>query len=367
MKVMKSAAPKSEALYAHQQGAGQQESSGTVRQPLPVKWYRTPLPPDVLRALCQRSDFRGGLQSVSHLAVMGVTGGLAVYAAGHWPVWVTGLLLFVYGTAANFCINAVHEFVHGTVFKTVALNAVFVRIYAFVGWQHFQYFHASHMRHHQYTLHPPDDLEVVLPQTFTLGHFCRQSFVVPNAVTFVIGNTWRLARGRFKGEWELTLFPADAPERARPVIRWAWTLLVGHALILVLAVCFRLWLLPVVASLSFCYGRWLHNLLNATQHIGLKDKVSDFRLCCRTILVNPVCRFLYWQMNYHTEHHMYAGVPFYNLSRLHRLIRHELPPCPRGIVATWRQIAEIQARQKQDPTYCYLAPLPVSPAKGSLS
>ena len=41
-----------------------------------------------------------------------------------------------------------------------------------------------------------------------------------------------------------------------------------------------------------------------------------------------VVRFLYWHMNYHIEHHMYAAVPCYRLGRLHRAIRHELPPLP---------------------------------------
>lgn len=43
------------------------------------------------------------------------------------------------------------------------------------------------------------------------------------------------------------------------------------------------------------------------QHAGLSDNVPDFRLCCRTMILNPFFRFLYWHMNYHTEHHMYAA------------------------------------------------------------
>jgi fatty acid desaturase len=63
-------------------------------------------------------------------------------------------------------------------------------------------------------------------------------------------------------------------------------------------------------------------------------------------------------MNYHTEHHMYAGVPCYKLSRLHRLIKAEMPPCPNGLRATWKHINEIQRRQDREPDYQYAAPLP---------
>ena len=70
-------------------------------------------------------------------------------------------------------------------------------------------------------------------------------------------------------------------------------------------------------------------------------------------------------MNYHIEHHMYAAVPCYNLKKLHRVIEHELPPCPHGLIATWKEIAAIQKLQSQDPTYQHVAPLPESNASSN--
>ena len=75
-------------------------------------------------------------------------------------------------------------------------------------------------------------------------------------------------------------------------------------------------------------------LCNNTQHVGLQDNVPDFRLCTRTILLNLVVRFLYWHMNFHIEHHMYAAVPCYNLGRLHEAIKHNLPRSPNGLLET---------------------------------
>ena len=69
-------------------------------------------------------------------------------------------------------------------------------------------------------------------------------------------------------------------------------------------------------------------------------------------------------MNYHTEHHMYAAVPCYNLPRLHRLIKNEMPPCPRGLVQTWKGIIAILSRQKTEPGYQYVAELPQNPGTG---
>jgi fatty acid desaturase len=119
-----------------------------------------------------------------------------------------------------------------------------------------------------------------------------------------------------------------------------------------------LWPLALVVTGARFYGTWLFSLCNNTQHVGLQDNVPDFRLCCRTIELNPFVRFLSFQMNYHTEHHMYAAVPCYNLHRLHEAIRHEMPPTTRGLVAAWKEVLTILKRQKEEPGYQHVYALP---------
>jgi len=119
---------------------------------------------------------------------------------------------------------------------------------------------------------------------------------------------------------------------------------------------------PVLITLAPFYGGWLQWLCNNTQHTGLQDKVPDFRLCTWTIILKPFVRFLYWHMNFHLDHHMYAAVPCYNLGRLHAAIQHDLPPCPVGLVAAWKKIIPILKIQKKDPSYQYVAELPTRPA-----
>jgi len=329
----------------------------SVSNPRPISWYRTPLDKKNFKSLHEKSDFLGWLQALGYLGLLVLTGSLVLYGAGHWPVDVVTLLIFLHGTFFAFQINAVHELGHGTVFKTKFLNALFVRIFAFLGWINFEMFNVSHARHHRYTLHQPDDLEVVLPLKILVKNFFLQGFLNPTFACNTLKDTIRIARGQFRGQWELTLFPEGSPERRAPV-NWARTLLAGHGLILVSSLYFHLWLLPVLTTCAPFYGAWLFFLCNNTQHIGLQDDVPDFRLCCRTFTVNPMVQFLYWHMNYHTEHHMYAAVPCYKLRRLHRLIKYDLPPCPHGLIATWKEIAAIQKIQKTNPDYQYVAPLP---------
>lgn len=329
-----------------------------------VRWYRTPLGKETLASLNAKSDLKGFAQSLGHLGLLATTGGLALYGAGHWSWWIVAAILFLHGTMYAFMINAVHELDHRSVFKTRRLNDFFVRIFAFLGSLHFEHFYVSHMRHHQYTLHQPDDLEVVLPTRLMVKHFFKTAFINFGWLPYTAKNALRLARGRFEGEWELKLFPEDEPEKRHGVMRWARTLLIGHALIIAVSL-YAAWqfspvwlLVPILTTFAPAYGGWLFFLCNNTQHIGLQDGVPDYRLCCRTFTLNPIAQFLYWHMNFHIEHHMYAAVPCYNLGKLHRAIKHDLPPCPHGVIETWREIAAIQKKQDDDPTYQHVALLP---------
>ena len=62
-----------------------------------------------------------------------------------------------------------------------------------------------------------------------------------------------------------------------------------------------------------------------TQHAGLAENVLDHRLNCRTVYMNPVNRYLYWNMNYHVEHHMFPLVPYHALPRLHAAVKDDCP------------------------------------------
>jgi len=325
----------------------------------PVSWYRSPLSPEDFKELHKRSDFRGWVQTLGYVGVLFLTGASVLFASSHhapWPLVVA--LIFLNGMAYSFLPNGMHELGHGTVFKTKFWNGFFERILAFLGWMNFGMFTESHSRHHRYTLHPPDDQEVVFPSHVIFRQCVTNGIINPRRAWWTIKYTIRIARGKFEGDWELTCYPpSDLPKRRLPVW-WARFILLGHGLIIAASIYFKLWLLPVVVTLAPFYGEWLFFLCNNAQHTGLQDKVADFRLCCRTITLNPAVEFMYWHMNFHTEHHMYAAVPCYNLNRLHQLIKHDLPPCPHGVVETWKEIIAILEKQKTDPNYQHAAPLP---------
>ena len=336
----------------------------TVHRPLNrVKWYRTPVPAADLARLNQRSDWLGLRQSVGFLLVLAALGGLAWQAANRGELVLAAALTIVYAGVHKFTVNGFHELCHKTVFKTKALNTIFLHIYSFIGWHSHISFWASHQAHHRYTLHPPDDLEVVLPVKLTLRSYLAFAFINFRGFWLRLKHDLLLSFGHIEEEWEAMLFPPENVEGRRKLFGWARTLLIGHGLIAAAAIWQGWWMLIPLVTLAPFYAGGFQYLINVSQHIGLCDEVDDYRLNTRTIMLNPVLAFLYWQMNYHIEHHMYAAVPFYHLPELHRLVKHDMPKAPNGVMGTWRQVIPILLRQKREPGYQFV---PETPARSSV-
>lgn len=330
-----------------------------------IGWYRTAIASETLKGLNTRSDLKGLLQSGGYLALVFCTGAASLWSAftGYW--YLTPFLLLLHGTCSTFNINGVHELCHNTVFKSKRLNGFFVRVFGFIGWNDWVWFNASHANHHRYTLHPPRDGEVVLPIVWlSRKGFWQTALWSPTAPYHLVRAAFLKARGCFEDEWTRSIFPEDKPEAIRGLKAWNRFVLIGHSIIVAGSIAVAVitghwaWLLvPHVVSFSGTYGGWLFYFCNNTQHVGLTDNVPDFRLCCRSMKLPWIVSFLYWHMQYHTEHHMYAAVPCYNLRRLRKHLAHDLPES-KGVIGTWQEIAMILDRQKSEPDYQYIHPLP---------
>ena len=323
-----------------------------------IAWYKCPISREDLAALNQRSDWKGLAHTLEYLGLLVLTGGAAWYAVGRAPWYVVLLLLYLHGTFYAFLLNGFHEFVHQTVFKTKSINTFFLWVFSFLSYNNPVMFWASHQEHHKYTLHPPDDLEVVLPQKLTLTSFLQFALINPWDMFFRLKIVVRLAFGKIEGRWEEVLFPPGAVDDRQRLFLWARIILLGHILIAVVSQALGWWMVPVVVTLAPFYGGLLQYLCNNTQHSGLQDNVSDYRLCTRTVILSPFVQFLYWDMNYHIEHHMFAAVPCYNLKKLHETIAFDLPHSPVGLVASWQEIWPIIMRQRAEPKYQFVVELP---------
>ncbi len=124
-------------------------------------------------------------------------------------------------------------------------------------------------------------------------------------------------------------------------------------------------ILPLMfIGLPAFYGSWLQFIYGHTQHAGLAENVLDHRLNSRTIYMNAVNRYLYWEMNYHLEHHMFPLVPYHNLARLHELVKADMPKPYSGLLEAWREIIPAVFRQWKDPAYYIQRELPTPSIRG---
>lgn len=76
--------------------------------------------------------------------------------------------------------------------------------------------------------------------------------------------------------------------------------------------------------------------------------------------MNPVLRFLYWNMNYHVEHHMFPMVPYHALPRLHEEMNGDCPAARPSFLAALNEVIVAQRKQKDDPAYVVVMPLPAA-------
>ena len=334
-----------------------------------IDWYRTPIDPDRLKALMQRSNLRGWVQTLSHLGLFAVTGALCygIFLAidpGNW-FWLTPLLLialFIHGTIGPFMgLIAIHELQHRTVFRSRFLNRFFEKVYAFISWSDYIWYQRSHALHHQGTCHQDADGEVVLPVRFSLKNWRTWLALLawdPRITWARLKLWWEHANGRVHGSWyEYVLPEADQNLRRRHRL-WARCLLLGHALLALLFVFTGHWFLIVIFSLGTQYASWLGFLCGVPQHYGLSPDMTDFRYNTRTFTCSWLPAFYYWNMQYHLEHHMYPAVPFYNLPGLRQALEHDLPPAPHGLRATWREILAIRDRVREDQNYRFIPEVP---------
>jgi fatty acid desaturase len=347
-----------------------------VRQNLRVKWYRSPIDPGTLRRLMQRSDLQGALQALGHLGLFAATGALTAYFFTR-TMWLPfALTLWCHGTFGTFMYIAGHDLGHGTVFRTKWLNRLFQSIFGVLSFWNPHEHDLSHIYHHRYTLYPDGDRElpgqyygsgvVVHPWLLNI-----RPWRVIQLLTFSFASlrhltmsTLRLATRRYRmkftgifaSEWASALF-ATSPESERKAVRFARITIAFHVAGLVIGAVLGAWWLPIVLTGSVGVGRWLFELIVMPQHFGLMDSVPDFRMTTRSIKLNPFTSFLYWRMNWHAEHHMYAGVPCYNLKKLAREIAPDMPRL-RTLWQAWAEMIESARRQRQDPNYQYQTPLP---------
>lgn len=318
-----------------------------------AQWYCCPVDRKELKELMRRRDGPAVRDTLIWLSAMGISGGLAFHFWGQWaaiPFFaVYGIL---YGSASD---SRWHESVHGTAFKTRWINETVYLLSCIMIIREPTVWRWSHARHHTDTMIVGRDPEVEVKRppesvTIALDMFALKRISV--TMTRLIMH----ACGRMTAE-ERTFVPE--PER------WKVTWGARAGLCVVAAVvgsCLTTHsVLPAMfVGLPTIYGGFFGPFYALTQHTGLAEDVLDHRLNSRTVYMSRLSRFLYWNMNYHVEHHMFPMVPYHALPKLHEAIKADCPLPYRSCWDAYREIIPAVLRQRRDPNWFVRRPLPGS-------
>jgi MocE subfamily Rieske [2Fe-2S] domain protein len=307
-------------------------------------WYTCPIPKSELRKLLVRRDGPALRDTILWFSLLGISGYAGFLLWGTWwailPFLIYGV---IYGTTSD---SRWHESSHGTAFRTDWMNNTLYEIASFMVMRESTVWRWSHTRHHSDTIIVGRDPEIAVPRPPDIKAMLMVFFNL-NTVPKYFRNVILHASGRLNNE-EQTYIPAS--EHPKVFFKARIYLLIYAAVIG--AAIYSGSILPLMfIGLPNLYGAWLMPIYGDTQHAGLAENVLDHRLNCRTVYMNPINRYLYWNMNYHVEHHMFPLVPYHALPKLHALVKADMPTPYSGLWEAWREIIPALLRQVKDPGY----------------
>ncbi len=316
-----------------------------------AEWYHTDVPRKTMKELMKREDGPAIRDTVIWLGSMVLLAGFAILL---WPGLRSVPFFLAYGVLYGSATDSRwHECGHGTAFKTRWMNGFVYQIASFMIMRNPVTWRWSHTRHHTDTIIVGRDPEIIFMRPPDLLRVFLNFFGIIdvfNAMKTMVLNTFGMM-----SEEERTYVPKTEQPKAIFVAR-VWFAI--YAAVIVLAVYLGSILPLMLVGLPRLYGAWHHVMTGLLQHGGLAENVIDHRLNSRTVHMNPISRFIYWNMNYHVEHHMFPMVPYHALPQLHALIKDDLPAPNTSIFAGYREMWPAVLRQLRYEDYFLKRELP---------
>ena len=267
--------------------------------------YNQIVPPEVLKQLARRSNFKGLVQLSLHLCLIMITA--TAISLAYNGVWLIPALI-LHGIVLISVFAPLHETIHFTAFKSRWLNNAVAAVFGFILFLPYQYFRDYHYVHHRHTQIPGKDPELIGKKPFTRVGYIWYLSGLP---------TWK---EHLKAIWDHAHGKVEAPylpERNHVKIIAEARIYLGLYLFLLLVSIFSasgsllwFWIIPVL------FGQPFLRLYLMAEHSGC-DLSGNMLENSRTTYANPIINFLAWNMPYHAEHHYLASVPFHALPALH--------------------------------------------------
>ena len=316
-----------------------------------AEWYQCPLPRETLRGLLERRNGPAIRDTILWFAlIFGL--GYATYAL--WGTWWALPAYLAYAVLyASTSDSRWHESGHGTAFRTDWMNNALYEVASFMVMRESTPWRWSHTRHHSDTIIVGRDPEIAVPRPPNIRAVIMSFFDLPTYPKY-FRHILLHSAGRMTADERTYIPESEFPK----VYAKARVYVAIYAGVIGLALATRSILPLLYVGLTNLFGTWLMVVYGLTQHAGLAENVLDHRLNCRTVYMGPINRYLYWNMNYHVEHHMFPLVPYHALPRLHAAVKDDCPVPYSGIIEAWREIVPAVLRQVRDPAYCVKRRLP---------
>lgn len=238
---------------------------------------------------------------------------LSIYIE-HWAVWVASV--WVIGIMQFALAEAVlHEASHYNLFRSRHLHHRLQFLYAWPFMQTMNDYQAEHLAHHKYLMTERDQTSV----DYKMYGLAKRE---PNL--FFI---WFIKPFTFYPTWHYLRHGNAALDRANWLpLGLFWIAVGGLFVALGQAQYFLLyWIVPLL---------WVYPILNYWSEIEEHYNTSDGSRSNLSRVIN----FLTHNEGYHTVHHRYPTIPFYNLPKAHAAFVGDESDISRGFLDTYRQL-----------------------------
>lgn len=234
--------------------------------------------------------------------------GLLVMSEPHWSLRIAAYVLM--GMIIHGLGNFMHEGIHGNLFRARRRDRWFGFLAGVPTLFPISAYGTNHLLHHKHTRTEKDPDEIgSVTESKTLQSIIFYAWFIVGTLIYSFRIPYVVHTRGTPGQRV-----AVVTERAI-IIALLCGLLISAWAFGFLDVVFHCWVIPlVVASM-------LANIRVSAEH---QMTVPDHPLRqTRTVTSNAFYSFFNINLNYHLEHHLFPGVPWYNLPRLHRLLLPE--------------------------------------------
>ena len=200
-----------------------------------------------------------------------------------------------------------HEGVHKTLHKNIWINNIIGSICGYLVLQTMSGYRVLHLKHHKYLniKGDPGLLKTYVSNKYVIAAMEWGYFLFGYAAFITVIPYQGFKQGNKKDRFLIVVDVLIVLILFGSLIRYIpfpWFL---HG-----------WLIPMI------FVHFMMNIRGMSQHLMLEDYHDPFR-GARTIKAHPIVDFFLCNENYHIEHHLYPSIPWYNLKKVHNLIKNK--------------------------------------------